>query len=281
MSQGIAAFVTPAGYPLPVSDFLHSDLGFRANGDVLEVTLSDAANVRLLDSHNFSQYQRGLRHNYYGGLARETPVRIPIPHAGGWHAVVDMQGLAGSTRAGFRVIPRSAFEPLPPIPRATPAQPTITDVISNASDMEQTSPEKEFDVFISYATEDKEAIAGPLALSLRERDVSVWYDEFELRIGDSLRRSIDSGINRSRSGLVILSKAFFDKGWPQYELDGLVTKSNSNKQILLPIWHEISKDEVIERSPSLADKVALRTSVHSIDEIADEIAGVIADRRNQ
>ena len=264
-----------------MSDFLHSDLGFRASGDLLEVTLSNAANVRLLDSHNFSQYQRGLQHNYYGGLARETPVRIPIPHAGIWHAVVDMQGLAGSTRAGFQVIPRSALEPLPPIPRAMPTRPTITDVISNASDMQETTSEKEFDVFISHATEDKEAIAGPLALSLRERDVSVWYDDFELRVGDSLRRSIDRGIARSRFGLVILSKAFFNKGWPQYELDGLVTKANSDRQILLPIWHEISKDEVIQRSPSLADKVALRTSVHSIDEIADKIAGVIADRLNR
>ena len=267
-----------------MSDFLHSDLGFRASGDVLVVTLSDAANVRLLDSHNFSQYQQGRQHNYYGGLARETPVRIQVPHAGHWHAVVDMQGLAGSTRAGFQVIPRSALEPLPPIPRATPGMPpqrSITDVVGNASDLGDTSSEKEFDVFISYATEDKEAVAGPLARCLRANDVSVWYDDFELRVGDSLRRSIDSGIARSRFGLVVLSKAFFSKDWPQYELDGLVTKANSDKQILLPIWHEISKDEVVERSPSLADKVALRTSVHSIEEIADEIGGVIADRPNR
>ena len=127
-------------------------------------------------------------------------------------------------------------------------------------------------------SQKRPTVAGPLAHELRARGVSVWYDEFELRIGDSLRRSIDIGIANSRFGLVILSKPFFDKNWPQYELDGLVTRTNSAKQILLPVWHEISKDEVVARSASLADRVALRTSDHGIDEIADEIASVIASR---
>jgi hypothetical protein len=103
----------------------------------------------------------------------------------------------------------------------------------------------------------------------------VWYDEFELRIGDSLRRKIDAGIARSRFGIVVLSKPFFAKGWPQYELDGLVTRAVSGKQILLPLWHGISKDEVIANSPSLADKVALRTADYTIEQIADEITSVV------
>lgn len=56
-----------------------------------------------------------------------------------------------------------------------------------------------------------------------------------------------------------------------------MTMANSAKQILLPIWHEISKDDVVAHSPSLADKVALRTSDLAIEEIADEIAAVIFD----
>ena len=75
-----------------------------------------------------------------------------------------------------------------------------------------------------------------------------------------------------------MSKPFFAKECPQYELDGLVTRANNDKQILLPIWHEISTDEVIARSASLADKVALRTSDRGISEIADEIASVISGR---
>jgi len=132
-----------------------------------------------------------------------------------------------------------------------------------------------FDVFISHASEDKDAVVTPLANALRERGLSVWFDKFELRIGDSLRRKIDTGISRSRFGIVVLSPAFFAKGWPQYELDGLVTLAVSGKQVLLPLWHGVSKDEVVRESPSLADKVALRTADYTIDEIAEEITSVV------
>jgi len=259
-----------------VTKFLHSNLGYRKRGDVLEVTLTRGANVRLLDSSNFSKYRRGEQHRYQGGLAKKSPVRIEIPSSGHWHAVVDMQGLRGSTRAGFRIIDGSALKPLPPI-RERRAQ--IAELLDNAYELAGADDEREFDVFISHATEDKDAVVRPLAHALQDREVDVWYDEFELRVGDSLRRRIDSGIARSRFGLVVLSKAFFAKGWAQYELDGLVTMAVGGKQILLPIWHEISMDEVVAQSPSLADRVALRTSDFGIDEIADEIAAVIADRR--
>lgn len=130
-------------------------------------------------------------------------------------------------------------------------------------------------MFIAHASEDKEAVARPLANALRDAGLAVWYDEFELRIGDSLRRKIDSGLANSRFGVVVLSQAFFGKGWPNYELDGLVTRGASGEQTILPIWHNISKARVIEFSPSLADKVARNTATHTVEEIAAEIAAVI------
>lgn len=72
-----------------------------------------------------------------------------------------------------------------------------------------------YDVFISHATEDKEEIVRPLATALVVRGLRVWYDEFELRIGDSLRRKIDAGLANSRFGVVVLSPNFFAKNWPQ------------------------------------------------------------------
>jgi hypothetical protein len=116
----------------------------------------------------------------------------------------------------------------------------------------------------------------PLAHALQERGLNVWYDEFELRVGDSLRRKIDAGIARSRFGIVALSTPFFPRGGRSYELDGLVTMAVNGKQGILPLWHEFSKDEVVRQSPSLADKVALRTSDYTVEEIADELAAVIA-----
>ena len=134
---------------------------------------------------------------------------------------------------------------------------------------------RSYDAFISHATEDKEVVARPLAEQLRELGFEVWYDEFQLKVGDSLRRSIDRGLANSRFGIVVLSAAFFAKNWPQYELDGLVAREIAGGKVILPLWHKISKDEVIAYSPSLADKLALNTSAYSIEELARELAEVL------
>ncbi len=138
---------------------------------------------------------------------------------------------------------------------------------------------KEFDVFISHASEDKDEVVRPLANALKEGDLEVWYDEFELRIGDSLRRKIDLGLAKSRFGVVVLSPSFITKGWTNYELDGIVTRSVDGSQVMLPIWHSLTKQQVIDYSPSLADKLARSTGTHTIQEIANEIIDVIKTRR--
>ena len=132
-----------------------------------------------------------------------------------------------------------------------------------------------FDVFISHASEDKDELVRPLAEALKEEGLRVWYDEFELRIGSSLRRTIDRGIARSRFGVVVLSRPFFEKGWPAYELDGLVTRTINGEQVLLPIWHGVTKQQVMDYSPSLADKLARSTATHTMGEIAAEITAVV------
>ncbi len=117
----------------------------------------------------------------------------------------------------------------------------------------------------------KEELVRPLAEQLKGAGFSVWYDEFELVVGDSLRRSIDRGLANSRFGIVVLSPAFFSKNWPQYELDGLVAKEMIGGKVILPLWHKVSKNEVIKYSPTLADKVALNTAIYTIDELVEEL----------
>jgi hypothetical protein len=184
-------------------------------------------------------------------------------------------GLGGQTNASFRVIPAAALRPLPPIQQNAPQLREIAQNLAEAPPVGGGTDKPDYDVFISHATEDKDAVVRPLAHALKDRGLLVWYDEFELQIGDSLRRKIDTGISRSRFGIVVLSASFFAKGWPQYELDGLVTMAVSGKQVLLPLWHSVSKDEVVRHSPSLADKIALRTSDYTIDEIAAQITSVV------
>jgi hypothetical protein len=132
-----------------------------------------------------------------------------------------------------------------------------------------------YDAFICHASEDKDTIVRPLAIMLRKMGFYIWYDEFALRIGDSLRQSIDKGLVNSNYGIVILSKSFFAKNWPQYELNGLTAKEIDGKKVILPVWHEVSKADILKYSPPLADKIAADTSRQTIREISKEIALVL------
>ena len=128
-----------------------------------------------------------------------------------------------------------------------------------------------WDLFISHASEDKETFVRPLAAALRRLGLSVWYDEFSLRLGDSLSRSIDRGLANSSFGLVVVSLAFVRKPWPEYELRGLVAREITEDRVILPIWQGVTRTDVLAFSPPLSDKVALNTAGHSAENVAIQI----------
>ena len=250
------------------------NLGNLEKGNIVEVTLKgNAANVLLLNSSNYNNYKNGRRYKYYGGYVKSSPYRIVVPSNGRWFVVINLGGYNGQVRSAVRVLPGA----MPPAKRYNTSE-LSSLFLGNKLDNDD---EKEYDVFISHASEDKEEVVRPLANALKDRKLNVWYDEFELKIGDSLRQKIDKGVAKSKFGIIILSKNFIKKGWTNYELDGLITRSISNQQILLPIWHNITKQEVIDYSPSIADKVARSTSVNTIEEIADEIAEIIQGKEDE
>lgn len=113
--------------------------------------------------------------------------------------------------------------------------------------------------FISHDSRDKEKIARKLALGLSSRLSPVWYDEYSLNIGDSLRDSIEKGIKEAKKCVLILTPNFLNNpGWTKKEFDSIFTRELIfNQKIILPIWHNVTKQEVYEFSPSLADTVAL------------------------
>ncbi|MFC5288449.1 DUF1883 domain-containing protein [Actinokineospora guangxiensis] len=241
-------------------------------GSTLVVTLDKAANVRLMNSTNFNAYKNGRSHRMQGGgLVTKSPFRLTVPSTGSWYVTVDLIGLKAS-----RVRSSVAVEP-PPLAVARSA-PMRSPGLVRAPHVPVPDEQGEtWDVFISHAGEDKAAVAEPLAIELQRLGLKVWLDKSVLRIGDSLRRKIDYGLAHSAFGVVVLSSSFFAKGWPQYELDAIVTMSIGGEQRMLPIWHEITRDEIVKQAPSLADKVALNTATGTIAEIAIEIAEVIGE----
>jgi cold shock CspA family protein len=130
-----------------------------------------------------------------------------------------------------------------------------------------------YDVFISHASEDKADFVHALAQALDEKGLSVWYDEFTLHLGDSLTESINKGLSQSSFGIVILSQDFFRKKWPKRELSALIFREDAEEKVILPIWHNITKDEVLASFPLIADKFAVMskegmpTVIHKIFEV--------------
>ena len=120
-------------------------------------------------------------------------------------------------------------------------------------------PAFDWEVFISHASEDKDAVARPLANHLSTLGLKVWLDESELFLGDSLRTKIDAGLAKSRFGVVILSPSFFAKNWTKAELDGLIARENDGVKVVLPVWHDMTHGDVQSHSPMLAGRLAITT----------------------
>jgi hypothetical protein len=147
---------------------------------------------------------------------------------------------------------------------------------------------KPWDVFVSYASEDRDAVAAPLASLLSQLGLSVWFDQTELKVGDSLREKMDDGLARSRYGIVVLSEAFFSKHWPVRELNGLEQREAEGRKVLLPVWYGIDDKGVRSFSPPLADRVALKwqsglhaVAVDLVDVIRPDISAKIRSRASR
>lgn len=114
-----------------------------------------------------------------------------------------------------------------------------------------------WDFFVCHASDDKPAFVDELVSELSRRGFRIWYDEFCLKPGDSLRRSIDLGLSESAAGVVVLSKNFFAKEWPQKELDALTAQQVGAGKRVIPVWYDIDAAYVRSVSPLLADIVAI------------------------
>ena len=140
--------------------------------------------------------------------------------------------------------------------------------------------DSEYDVFISHASEDKTPFVEELVKALQDKDVKVWYDSLSIAWGDSLRKQIDDGLKKSRFGIVVLSENYIKKGWTQYELDGLFDIEMTKGKTILPIWHNITKQQVMDFSATLAGRKALTSATMTAEEIADTFVELIKSYDN-
>ena len=139
----------------------------------------------------------------------------------------------------------------------------------------ESDPDQSYDVFISHASEDK-AYCGPLVEALEKVGVRVWFDKTALRWGDDLRSAIDRGLRNCRYGIVIFSKAFLKrKKWTEYELSSLFALEKVSEKRILPIWHEVTHEDLLEYGAGLADRLAKLSSSDSYEDIVNSLCEML------
>ena len=133
--------------------------------------------------------------------------------------------------------------------------------------------DEEYDVFVSHAWEDKEDFVDEFVSELRKQGLRVWYDTDKLKWGDSMREKIDKGLSKSRYGVVVLSPNYIaeHKYWTKAELNGLFQVETINGKTILPIWHNLTKKQVTEYSPIIADRKAMTTALMTPAEMSSEL----------
>ena len=73
-----------------------------------------------------------------------------------------------------------------------------------------------YDVFLSHSSLDKPVVRD-LATRLRDDGLRVWFDEWEIQLGDSVQKKLDDALEQSRVLVLCLSEHAFASDWATLE----------------------------------------------------------------
>lgn len=153
-----------------------------------------------------------------------------------------------------------------------------------SADIKQSVKQKEiieYDVFLSHSNLDKNIFVSELSDKLSDKGLKIFEDIKVFKIGQSQTDMMNMGILNSRFVVVFLSPNFIKSGWSQYEFKSFLNREiNEKRIIILPVWHDVSYEDVQAYNPYLIDKFALETSKYTIDEIVDSIHQAIIDSKD-
>jgi hypothetical protein len=130
------------------------------------------------------------------------------------------------------------------------------------------------DVFLCHAWDDRKGAAKELHDILESKGVSVWFSEKDVLLGSSLLREIDKGLVKSRIGIVLVTPLFLKRilgeGIAEKELSALLARD-----LLVPIVHNTTFDDLREVSPLLGSRSGLSTIEDSMEEVASKLADLV------
>lgn len=130
------------------------------------------------------------------------------------------------------------------------------------------------DVFLCHAWDDRKDAAKELNDLLKSKGVTIWFSENDVPLGSPLLREIDKGLANSRVGIVLVTPSFLKRikgeGIADKELSALLARD-----LLVPIVHNTTYDDLREVSPLLGSRSGLSTIEDSMENVADKIAELV------
>jgi hypothetical protein len=149
---------------------------------------------------------------------------------------------------------------------------TLTPVRENAEKRAELPDLR--DVFLCHAWDDRKDSAKELHDLLESKGVTVWFSEKDVMLGSSLLREIDKGLAKSRVGIVLVTPSFIKRvkgeGIADKELSALLARD-----LLVPIIHNTTYEELREVSPLLGSRSGLSTTEESMFDVASKLAELV------
>lgn len=129
-------------------------------------------------------------------------------------------------------------------------------------------------IFLCHAWDDRQGAAKELYDLLIQRNVSVWFSENDIGLGEPFLRAIDKGLAKSRIGIVLVTPALLKRlpaaGVADKELSVLLARDQ-----LVPIVHNTTYEALREVSPMLASRNGLDTAEESMINVAAKLAELV------
>ena len=139
---------------------------------------------------------------------------------------------------------------------------------------------KQYDVFISHATKDKNSYVDKLVEAIKKEGLSVFYDTECILWGDSIPEKIAEGLTNCTLAVVVISKNYFGRPWTEYEIRTLLNRQNQdNNKLVMPILYGVSKKQLMMHYPELGNILFKYSKSCSCEEMARALREEINRRK--
>jgi hypothetical protein len=237
--------------------YIKYDLGYVNAGEIIEIsTKYNDTNAFLVDQTNFDKFNKNRSFNYFGGQMNISPLVYQIPKSSNWY-VINKEYVRLRERAKIKIQLLKESKRM----SLTPLFSLIPEIKSD----------KKHDVFISYNENDfDETIAEFIQLLEKKglRVLNMNIDEKTSKIG------LKTMFANARLGIIIPSVKYFLKN-KNLITEELNLNLDAHKNVILPLWHRTSKNEMLSFNNLLENNICRNTFSHDLEDITSEISEIL------